>query len=146
MDVNFRLQQFADRTHLAADFNDGVRGCIRNRNSARRSRPGMGTSYGKDRERIIRIMELISDNFSRRLHRPETISPIRRTSPLGIAQPSDRSGNQGPAASTSPSSYAFGASRCASTVACTQTLDGAARVYRAGQSKPRLPKTDFSSP
>ena len=28
------------------------------------------------------IMELIADNFSRRLHHPETISPLRRTLPL----------------------------------------------------------------
>jgi hypothetical protein len=52
----------------------------------------MGTSYGKNRERIIRIMELITDNFSHHLHNPETISPIRHGSPLGNAPPSDRSG------------------------------------------------------
>ena len=54
-------------------------------------------------------MELINDNFSRRLHHPEVISPIRHGSLLGIAHPSDRFGNQRPAASTSPSSYALGA-------------------------------------
>lgn len=41
----------------------------------------------------MRIMELITDNFGRHLRHPETISPIRRTSPLRNARPSDRSGN-----------------------------------------------------
>ena len=89
--------------------------------------------YAKSRfeaNRIVRIMELITDNFSRRLHHPETISSIRHTSALAIAQPCDRSGNQGPAASTGPSSYALGAcGRRASTVACVQIPDGACRVY-----------------
>jgi hypothetical protein len=107
----------------------------------------MGTSYGKDHERIIRIMELITDNFSRCLHHPETISPIRHYSPLGIARPSDRSGNQRPAASASPSSYAFGA--CAVRLESNVHADSRWRC-------PRLPrraiyaalakKTNFSSP
>jgi len=44
MDVNFRFKMFVDRTHLGVDFNDGLRGRIRNRNLARESLRGMGTS------------------------------------------------------------------------------------------------------
>jgi hypothetical protein len=42
--------------------------------------------------RVIRIMELITDNFTRRLHHPEAITCSRRDFAFTIAPDPDRAG------------------------------------------------------